>query len=163
MVSILSGRLLALCVGARLNLKAYDSKAFRRAFKWLNSRCDHPVVIKDVIKNTILLAFDHFTYRYSILIVFVNFSSFWVPDDYSGGQPVDIESVTIVHNNSLLEVVVLIVCQGAVAGNRVELVLPHPILEERFMKVCVVHRHTLNILQIALLDLSLRVIIIVCM
>ena len=163
MVLILSGHLLAFSIGARLDLEADDSEAFRRAFKWLNSRSNHPVVIKDVIKNTILIAFDHFTYRYSIKIVFVDLASFWVPDDHSRGQPVDIQSITKVHNNSLFEVVVLIVSQGTVAWNSVELVLPHPILEERFMEVCIVHRHTLNILQIALLYLFLRVIIIVCM
>ena len=61
----------------------------------------------------------------------------------------------------MLKVVVLIVCQGAVAGDCIELVLPHPILEERFMEVCVVHRHAFNILQIALLYLRLRAFIII--
>ena len=82
MLLVLSGHLLALPVGARLYLEADDSEAFRRAFNRLNSRCDHPVVIKDVIKITILVAFNHFTDRDSILIVFVDLSSFRVPDNY---------------------------------------------------------------------------------
>ena len=84
MFFIFAGHFDTLPVGTRLNLEANDSEALRRALKRLDSRSDHPMVIKDVIKNTILvLIFYHFTDGYSIVIILMDFASFWVSDDYS--------------------------------------------------------------------------------
>ena len=101
------------------------------------------------------LTFDHFTDGDTILIVFVDLARFRVPNNHRGRKTVHVKSETIVHDYSLHKVVVLIVSQGTIARDCVELVLPHPILDERFMKVRIVHRHAINILQIVLLYLRL--------